>query len=375
MAYTKTNWNENTPITVDKLNKIETGIANSIDKTEQIMEIPITNSEGWQQFRWTRPETNTVSWTRDALAGKALEIYNETNRKQLLLLNDDGVLTTFGNLKPQGSLAFSNLGGGGLNANIHNTALHAYTGNGQMMAVGSDRIYVGNSNTHLTIESNSNPIVDISGSKYNLYHTGNKPTANEIGALPLSGGTLTGTLGINEGKLTFSKQIGGGQMSSLINCQELQNNTGNGQMLTASSNRIYVGNPNTQLTLESGSNPIVNVGGTEYQLYHTGNKPTAGQIGAMSTNGPTFSGNLNQNGPNGYDWVYHINADRGTLNIAPKENGAPNWGKQIYINRNGQIHCNGNRRVATINQENPAHHMIRYGSGMGGENGYITFSW
>ena len=33
MAYTKTNWNENTPITADRLNNIETGVANSLDTT------------------------------------------------------------------------------------------------------------------------------------------------------------------------------------------------------------------------------------------------------------------------------------------------------------------------------------------------------
>ena len=203
----------------------------------------------------------------------------------------------------------------------------------------------------------------------------NKMENGIAAALPLTGGTLTGALGINGGKLTFSNQIGGGQMSSLINCQELQNKTGNGQMMTAYNSTIYVGNPNTQLYLESLNNPILVRNGTNFTLYHTGNKPTAADIGAMGINGPTFSGNLNQNGPGGKDWVYHINADRGTLNIAPKENGTPNWGKQIYIDRNGQMYCNGNRRVATINQENPAHHMIRYGSGMGGENGYITFSW
>ena len=278
-----------------------------------------------------------------------------------------------------------------------------------------------------------------------VYTSFDKPTAGEIGALPLTGGTLTGALGINGGKLTFSNQIGGGQMSSLINCQELQNNTGNGQMMTAYNNTIYVGNPNTQLYLESLNNPILVRNGVDFTLYHTGNKPTANDvgalpigggtltgvlsvsgnsksismgtgpndvfinnsrsgkylqlkddgtlsyddkaiyhtgnkpapwdIGAMTTDNPTFQGNLHQNGPGGKDWIYHINAERGTLNIAPRNNGNPDWGKQIMFDRNGQMYCNGNRRVATINQENPAHHMIRYGSGMGGADGYITFSW
>ena len=73
-GYSKTVWNESTPITADKLNKMETGIANGIDKSAQIMEIPITNADGWQQFRWTKPNYNAVSWTRDAKAKKALEI-------------------------------------------------------------------------------------------------------------------------------------------------------------------------------------------------------------------------------------------------------------------------------------------------------------
>ena len=45
----------------------------------------------------------------------------------------EGNLTTGGNLNPQGSLAFSNYGGGGLSANIHSLALHAATGNGQII--------------------------------------------------------------------------------------------------------------------------------------------------------------------------------------------------------------------------------------------------
>ena len=91
-AYTKTVWDESTPITADKLNKIENGIANGIDKTMQIMEIPINHADGWQQFRWTKPNYNTISWTRDANQGKALEVLNETARQQLLLLGDDGGL-------------------------------------------------------------------------------------------------------------------------------------------------------------------------------------------------------------------------------------------------------------------------------------------
>ena len=151
------------------------------------------------------------------------------------------------------------------------------------------------------------------------------------------------------------------------------NNSGYARIgLDEDTQDVYISNINNNWFRLKGDKTITYGG---HKVYTAFDKPTAAAIGAMGISSPTFEGNLNQNGPGGKDWIYHINADRGTLNIAPKENGAPNWGKQIFIDRNGQLHCNGNRRVATINQENPAHHIIRYGAGMGGENGYITFSW
>ena len=96
--------------------------------------------------------------------------------------------------------------------------------------------------------------------------------------------------------LTFENQHGGGQMNSLINCRSLQNGTGNGQILTAYNNRIYVGNPNTPLQLESNSNPIMIVGGAERYIYHTGNKPTPSDIGAVASSGGTISGAITVSG-------------------------------------------------------------------------------
>ena len=473
-AYSKTVWTETTPITADKLNKMETGIANAIDKSEQIMTIPIVSSQGWQQFRWTMPNYNTVSWTRDAKANKAVEIFNETDGKQLLLLGDDGgldvqkhLIVNGGNntehadifLKYNGAVRglVRGVASGGLQ-------LHSYNGNGEwlnyiemgagLITLGSNTKVEGNlaaGNLYAGNFSIENRDLKIHGKRALVGFNTAEGDYLELNYHRdfAAGVRIQGLTRIESietpGKLTFSSQIGGGQMSSLINCQELQNNTGNGQMMTAFSNRIYVGNPNTHLTIESGSNPIVNVGGREYQLYHTGNKPTAAaigalaltggtltgaltisgnskgvvigtgssdvylhnsasgkylqlkdngilmysdnkvyhegnkptaaDIGAMSTSGPTFSGNLNQNGPGGKDWIYHINADLGTLNIAPKNNGAPEWSKQILFDRNGAMFCNGNKKVATWDGNNPSHYMFRYGSGMGGANGYITFSY
>lgn len=182
-------------------------------------------------------------------------------------------------------------------------------------------------------------------------------------ALPLTGGTLTGSITLpNSTK---------GQIK-----QTLTNGTATPTLYITNNDNLRVGSADiSNVCLYCKTNPKASVDGSTYTLYHTGNKPTLGELGALAASSPSFTGNLIQVGPSGKDWIYHINADRGTLNIAPRNNGNPDWGKQIFIDRNGQLHCNGNRRVATINQENPAHHIIRYGAGMGGENGYITFSW
>ena len=191
----------------------------------------------------------------------------------------------------------------------------------------------------------------------------NKMETGIAAALPLTGGTLTGSITLpNSTK---------GQIK-----QTLTTGVATPTLYITSGDNLRVGSADIEnVCIYGKTNPKVSVDGSTYTLYHTGRKPTAADIGAMGTSSPTFEGNLYQNGPGGKDWIYHINAERGTLNIAPRNNGNPDWGKQIFIDRNGQLHCNGNRRVATINQENPAHHIIRYGAGMGGENGYITFSW
>ena len=85
--------------------------------------------------------------------------------------------------------------------------------------------------------------------------------------LPLSGGSLTGTLAIT-GVLTNN---------NLTNNKQLIN-------VNAGNNIIYVGNPSTTLNLESNVNPSIKVGANVYTLYHTGNKPTPADIGAAASN-------------------------------------------------------------------------------------------
>ena len=179
--------------------------------------------------------------------------------------------------------------------------------------------------------------------------------ANANAALNVKGNTV-----INEGKLTFSKQKGGGQMSSLINCQELQDNTGNGQMLTAHNNTVYVGNPNTQLYLESLNNPTLVRNGANFTLYHTGNKPTANDVGALPIGGGTLTGVLSVSGNSktitmgtGGSDVYITNSASGKY-LQLKDNGTLSYDdKLIYHEGNsggptqGNWFSGGFPRVAT----------------------------
>ena len=360
MAYTKTNWNESTPITADKLNKIEDGIASAL---------PLTGG---------------------TLSGN-------------IVLNNDkaiGGKNTSGTVKWLTWIDKSN------SANFGDTGLKS------------------------VINSNVNPEIHIGGQGvYTLYHTGNKPTAAEVGALPLTGGTLTGDTTFNQflklnawpnygtgtanlwydannkvirvenaTKLTLngtsvSKEghthnnylpLTGGTLSGAV---LLDNNMGIGSKDTSGnikwlawvdkSNITNFGDGTLKSVINSSINPEVKISGQGvYTLYHTGNKPTVAEIGAapashthnyLPLTGGTVSG----------ETVF-------TNYLSVK--AWPNYGTgnaQLWYDGNNKL-LNiqnatgikaGNYRVATWEGSNPTHHMFRYGSGLGGANGYITFSY
>ncbi len=95
----------------------------------------------------------------------------------------------------------------------------------------------------------------------------------------------------------------------------------------------------------------------------------------LSSDSPSFTGNMVQT-RSGYSWIYHINADIGSLNLAPQDaSGNSEWDNQIYMKRDGSLYCNHGCRVITGDCESFPHYKLRYGSGLGGQDGYITFSW
>ena len=396
-AYSKTVWDESTPITADKLNKIENGIANALDTTTggtvkgKLTVKGNIQSDGGNFYSNKNGANkavievfngdkngNGVVYSAGALTVLAggesgsLVVQNITNTEEHAVVSAD-----------QGVKLYANLQNGWENRKIveftpngrfklHNNSLELSPNNNGYARMGIDGdtqdIYISNINNNW-FRLKGDKTITYAGNK--VYTSFDKPTAAEVGALALTGGTVNGYI---------TAKLPGGGVGFMTHRANHPDSRTMVYASTAAGEHIFGGNNNgtgepTDF-IRVGVNKLkYETGGKVYDIYHTGNKPTAAAIGAMGTSNPTFEGNLFQNGPGGKDWIYHINADRGTLNIAPRNNGNPDWGKQIFIDRNGQLHCNGNRRVATINQENPAHHMIRYGAGMGGENGYITFSW
>ena len=179
---------------------------------------------------------------------------------------------------------------------------HAYAGSSSVGGAATSALKcTGNSATATTLETartingtSFNGSANITTSNWGTSRTltiGNKGKSvngsgnvswslSEIGVLPIAGGTMTGAITMpnsNNGKIFETKSDG-----TVVD----------GLYMT-SSNNLRLGNTTTPLYFYSSNNPKIKVGdGTSQTLYHTGNKPTAADIGALSINGGTLKGHL-----------------------------------------------------------------------------------
>lgn len=123
-----------------------------------------------------------------------------------------------------------------------------------------------------------------------LYHTGNKPTLAELGAMSASGGDVLGSLTLGTNDLIFK----GADTGDIVfaNADGSQRgrfwHTGSGLMFSSTSSTSATAAGSMQLT-SAGLTIAGNL------VYHAGNKPTASDIGAVAKSGDTMTGPLSIN--------------------------------------------------------------------------------
>lgn len=253
--------------------------------------------------------------------------------------SDQTANVSIGSLLPVVAITKEGLGVGGVEANA-NAVLNVkgksnFSGDIQMNGNPVKLTTANNSNARIGIESSTN---DVYISNYNnnwfrikpdatltidghkVYSAKEKPTSAEIGALALSGGTLTGPLQISGNSKNIKLGTGGSDVYIY--------NTASGKYLQLKDDG----------TLQYDNKLI----------YHTGNKPTPADIGAAAANNPSITENIIQT-RSGYSWIYHINADIGSLNLAPRNSDGNNdWAKQFLIKRDGNVEISKNLNVKDI---------------------------
>lgn len=104
---------------------------------------------------------------------------------------------------------------------------------------------------------------------FKVFHQGFKPTASDVGALSDKGGNLNGTLNIGAGFII----------------QHLGLTGSNKQLVSAHTDKVYLGNRDSvkQAFLQTNSGEaFVSVGASDHRIYHTGYKPTASDVKALS---------------------------------------------------------------------------------------------
>lgn len=233
---------------------------------------------------------------------------------------------------------------------------HAYAGSSSVGGAATSALKcTGNSATATTLETartingtSFNGSANITTSNWGTSRTltiGNKGKSvngsgnvswslSEIGALPIAGGTMTGAITMpnsNNGKILETKSDG-----TVVD----------GLYMT-SSNNLRLGNTTTPLYFYSSDNPKIKVGdGASQTLYHTGNKPTAADIGALSINGGTLKGHL------------YMNPDKvivtaNNYGLTGYLTDGTNYDYLLLMDTNDKVHLGWNNRPIVIDCDNP----------------------
>lgn len=119
----------------------------------------------------------------------------------------------------------------------------------------------------ITIGSTGKSVNGSGDISWSLSEIGAAPSSHTHSYLPLSGGTLTGNAIFNNNVGVQGKNTSGTAYSLAV---------------VNDSNQAFLGNTSLATVIASSSNPKAKVGSNEYTIYHTGNKPTASDVGALT---------------------------------------------------------------------------------------------
>lgn len=119
-----------------------------------------------------------------------------------------------------------------------------------------------------------------------IYTANSKPSPADLGVLPVSGGTLTGETIVANGVHLMTMT---GTGAAVPNAKA--------DVFYSGTDSLSIGSASQQTLFRSSVNPTLRVGtGAAQTLYHTGNKPTAADVGAYPISGGTLSGALTTTG-------------------------------------------------------------------------------
>lgn len=125
-----------------------------------------------------------------------------------------------------------------------------------------------------------------------IYHEGNKPTAQEVGALPITGGTLTGGLvvnaSVNADGLFSTGSITANTTASYSGIRLSSNGTGYSEIVPRRAGEADFVWSNGIRYYNSGNYWAIGVN----KIYHEGFKPKAADVGAVAKTGDTMTGAL-----------------------------------------------------------------------------------
>lgn len=130
-------------------------------------------------------------------------------------------------------------------------------------------------------------------------------TLAELGGLPLTGGTLTGTtiinadagLRVNSTNTQYGISLSTNSGVALLRAGKTDSNTSD-QKLNISG-QAGVGLTELKYVMSNNTNPLVRWGSTDYAIYHQGFNPTPATIGAVPASGGNMTGTLSIQPPVG----------------------------------------------------------------------------